>query len=57
MPYSQNSNYNNVNVGSFRAPSGGHYSVAVVYAFPDVSRSHLWDKDSISIQLGKNTSR
>lgn len=59
MPYSQNSNYNNVNVGSFRAPSGGHYSVAVAMPFQTyqdpiygikIQYPSNWEK----IQLGKN---
>ena len=59
IPYSQNSNYNNVNVGSFRAPSGGHYSVAVAMPFQTyqdpiygikIQYPSNWEK----IQLGKN---
>lgn len=59
MPYSQNSSYNNVNVGSFRAPSGGHYSVAVAMPFQTyqdpiygikIQYPSNWEK----IQLGKN---
>ncbi len=59
MPYSQNSNYNNVNVGSFRALSGGHYSVAVAMPFQTyqdpiygikIQYPSNWEK----IQLGKN---
>ena len=59
MPYSQNSSYNNVNVGSFRALSGGHYSVAVAMPFQTyqdpiygikIQYPSNWEK----IQLGKN---
>ena len=59
IPYSQNSNYNNVNVGSFRAPSGGHYSVAVAMPFQTyqdpiygikIQYPSNWEK----IYLGKN---
>ena len=59
IPYSQNSNYNNVNVGSFRAHSGGHYSVAVAMPFQTyqdpiygikIQYPSNWEK----IYLGKN---
>ncbi len=59
MTYSQNSNYNNVNVGSFRAPSGGHYSVVVAMPFQTyqdpiygikIQYPSNWEK----IHLGKN---
>jgi PsbP len=59
MPYSRNSNYNNVNVGSFRVPSSGHYGVAVAMPFQTyqdptygikIQYPSNWEK----IHLGKN---
>jgi PsbP len=59
MPHSQNSNYNNANIGSFRAPSGSHYSVTVAMPFQTyqdpiygikIQYPSNWEK----IQLGKN---
>ncbi len=59
LPYSQNSNYNNANIGSFRSPSDGHYSVAVAMPFQTyqdpiygikIQYPANWEK----IQLGNN---
>jgi hypothetical protein len=59
MPHSQNSNYNNPNTRSYRAPSGGHYSVAVAMPFQTyqdpiygikIQYPSNWEK----IHLGKN---
>jgi PsbP len=59
LQYSQNSNYNNANIGSFRAPSDGHYSVAVAMPFQTyqdpiygikIQSPANWEK----IQLGNN---